>query len=234
MEKWQQFFGKGWADQLAPYLESEEFNKIGAKLRELNNTHKTVIPKNRDMFKAFYECPWERLHTVILATAPYVGKDDNGVVLADGLAFSARNSVGIPKQLETIFDAIDSEVYNYGGFHLGESNDLTNWANSGILLLNCTLTYELHNSLVCHIPIWNNFIRHIIQQINSYKDDVGFILMGNYARVHKSLITNPSFAVYECEHPSEAAYRNNKWNSNNVFKALTAYHKAINNVNLIW
>ncbi len=234
MEKWNRFFGPGWARTLNDFLSTEDFNKIGGELKRLRGEGKEIAPNNMDLFRAFRECPRERLHTVILGSVPYSGVLDNGKYVADGLAFSAKYSIICPVQLCKILRAVDEEIYDGRGWGLESTYDLTNWANQGVLLLNCSLTVQVGDSMNAHVKLWRPFIEHVIKKINEEGDCIGFILMGEWAQAYRKYLTNESFAIYECEHPMEASYRGGKWNSRGVFAALQAYHKSFNNIRIFW
>lgn len=233
LKKWQRFFGTGWTRELENFLISPAFDRIGEQIKEQQSREILIAPKQSEIFRAFKECPFERIHTVVLALAPYpemIGKE----FIADGLAFSARKSLETPMQLTKVFGAVDEEIYDNVGYHLGTSNDLSSWANQGILLLNCALTCELGENITGHINMWKPFISHVIKILNNNRDRLAFVLMGEWAQSYKDLLDNNSFAIYECPHPIEAIWNKGKWESNNVFSAVTAFHKIFNNIDIKW
>lgn len=163
----------------------------------------------------------------------YNNKTKKGELVADGIAFSSKNSETCPKSLNYILEAIDQDIYNLEGFELGKSYDLTKWANQGILLVNCGLTTTIGKA-GAHIQLWSPFINYLFNLLNLKKDNLGVILMGSHARKNKNLFTNETFKVFECEHPASAAYRGGKWNHNHVFKELTEFQKTKNNIEIKW
>lgn len=235
MDKLEGIFGKGWAEQLSPFLRSKDFDDIG-KIIQKSKVAKQLTPEPRDMFRAFRECPWEKLHTVILAGGPYISAYPDTGLVADGLAFSARTSRNTPRTLKEIIEAIDEEVYEYKPEEsfLGWDNDLSYLANQGILLLNTGITADIKKGSSSHIYAWKPFISYIIKLINHKKDKVGVILFGDYAQAYKDLFDNPSFAVFTAELPLEAIQKNKTWKSNNVFKDLTDFQKVVNQIKISW
>lgn len=236
MDKLQKIFGKEWAEELSPFLRSDEFEKIGREIKILQSKRLQITPAPKDIFRAFLECPYHKMHTILLAGGPYVGKNERDDLLADGLAFSARRSVITPNSLKVITEAIGDEVYN-GEIQesmLGWDNDLSYLANDGILLLNTGLTTVIGESSTKYISLWQPFISFVLKLINYKKDSMGVILFGDYAKAYKGFLDNPTFAVYSCEHPNESMLKNKKWDSENSFKALDNFHKSINNIHIKW
>src|SRR5687768_11632455 len=84
-------FEEGWYKKLSPFLMSNDFKMIGKYLKDLQMRGYTITPSFDDMFRAFKECPYNKLKVVILGQDPY---PQNGV--ADGIAFSARNHLFDP------------------------------------------------------------------------------------------------------------------------------------------
>lgn len=234
MEKWEKFFGRGWAETLERFLSSSEFESIGNYIRKEKAAGKLVTPDSKLIFRAFKECPWNKLHTVIMGTEPYTGRVDNTTYVADGLAFSARKCLVPPRQLKLFKEAIDKEIYQGDGTHIGESNDLTFLANQGVLLLNYSLTFGYGVKDMAHSFLWKRMMEVVIKEINDNKNEIAFILMGAKPTSLKHLITNNTFTVHSCEHPNEALWRGGKWNSGGVFKAVDAYQKVMNNIKINW
>lgn len=232
-EKLKQMFGDGWYHLLKDYLGSVSFRNIGERLYRMSKDKVEITPRFPDTFRAFKECPLNAFHSVVLGMDPYPGRVPNTVhYVADGLAFSSRNSVTCPKSLQYIFHAIDEDIYGKAGYY-PENFDLKRWANQGILLLNCALSLPMGEKAGAHIELWSDFITYVLQSINKERSGIGFILMGSYARNYKKLLTNDTFGIYECEHPSRANYTG-KWDHNKVFLGLKGYQKMMNNIDIVW
>lgn len=196
---------------------------------------KTVItPKFDDTFRAFKECKWSNLHTVLLGQDPYPGKVDATTFVADGLAFSSKNAKKCPKSLELIYNAVDQDIYMGGALHLTDTFDLVKWAKQGILLINCALTFPVGSKSAAHVNLWHPFITYVLKTINKNKETVAFGLFGAYARAYKHLLTNSSFGVFYCEHPSASLHKGGKWNHNGIFKQIDGYQKMMNNIKIDW
>jgi uracil DNA glycosylase len=59
-------FEKGWLEKLRPFLATKEFKYIGAHLLNLVSRGYPVTPKFDDMFRAFKECPYDKLKVVMI------------------------------------------------------------------------------------------------------------------------------------------------------------------------
>lgn len=235
MERLEQFLGKGWTRQLEGFFNSPEFEKIGDFVKK-EKAIRSIAPDNKDIFRAFLECPWEKLHTVIMGDLPYTDRIMGGGYIADGLAFSARKAVLTPRPLFKIFTAINSEVYKDEGYHIGNDNDLQYLANQGVLLLNCSLTVSSgdRSSDGEHRRVWKPFIEYVLKTINDHKDSIGFLILGTYPGDLAPLLTNQTFAVYTFESPQEALQRGGRWDTHNSFGAITSWHKTFNNIKIVW
>ena len=234
MSKLEEMFRNGWYPILKEHLHSESFRNLGKELKTYSNNRVEITPKFQDTFRAFQECPYSILNTIIIGTDPYPNKVSNGVYVADGLAFSSRDSKTCPRVLDYILNAIDETIYNGEGYNLTKSYDLKKWANQGVLLLNSALTLPLNRRTGEHLKIWNPFITYVLRELNLRKDNLGVILIGETAKSFKPLITNLTWGTYECEHPETVSYYGKKWNHENVFKNLNSYHKFLNNLEINW
>lgn len=226
-------FEPGWYKQLEDQLHSEGFRDIARYLMKIHKAGVETAPSFNDTFQAFKECSWSNLNTVILGMDPYPGKLKTNEYVADGLAFSSRYSTTCPKSLSYIFNAVDEDINNKSGYY-PKNYDLARWSEQGILLLNCALSFPLKEKAGAHIELWRPFIEVVLKAINERKDSVAFILMGNYAKAYRRLLTNETFAIYTCEHPSAANYHGGKWRHENVFSAVDGFHKFKNNIKIKW
>lgn len=196
---------------------------------------KEMTPRFSETFRAFKECPWHKLHTVLLGQDPYSGKISKGVYVADGLAFSSRNSTKCPKSLEHIYRAVDRDIYKGTATHLTDTFDLTKWANQGILLLNTALSFPIGQKSAAHVNLWHPFITYVLKTINQRKDCIAFGLMGSYAKAYKNLLTNETFAIYDCEHPAAVEYRlGGRWDDEGIFRSIDAFQRTFNNIKINW
>lgn len=62
----EELFEEGWWEQLSPFLHSESFKYIGKSLIYECRKLVEITPPFNITFRAFKECPWDKLHTVLL------------------------------------------------------------------------------------------------------------------------------------------------------------------------
>jgi len=200
----------GWERMLSPFINGLEFDLIMQSLVSKVNEGKRFTPKFRDVFNAFYECPYDDLKIVIVGQDPY---PQLGV--ADGIAFSCSNKGKAEKSLQYILKQTIGDYTNTGRvMYTPEECDLRRWSNQGVLLINTAFTVEI-NKIGSHYHIWKPFTKYLFENINKHKKDTVFILMGRKAEEWQTLI--PNCKTLKCSHPASAAYRGGEWDCNDVF-----------------
>jgi uracil-DNA glycosylase len=230
--KLRDLFEHDWYRKLEPFLKSPMFKDIG---KVLTACDREITPRFEDTFRAFKECPWSKLSVVIMGLDPFPGKLPDGRYIADGLAFSARDSIGCPKSLDTILDAIDQEIYNGEGYHLTQTFDLGRWARQGVLLLNSALSYPLGTPSGTHTALWHPFIRFVLQTINDDKDGVSVLALGARATdLCSHVFNNKNFQILHREHPSYANRQLRRWKSDDCFKQIDAFQVFMNKNKIKW
>lgn len=200
----------GWANKLRGFIQSSDFDKILDVLYKLREDGKRFTPPLKEVFRAFEECPVNKLKVIMIGQDPYPQ-----LGIADGLAFSCGHTLKPQPSLKNIFEAVDSTVYDN---ERREYNpDLTRWANQGVLLLNSALTCQI-DKVGSHYAIWQEFIAYTIDILNFTDTGLIFVLMGKQAQELESLI-NQSHHVIKVSHPASAAYTKTTWDCGNMFNA---------------
>lgn len=158
-----------------------------------------IYPAFSDVFRAFQVTPFEQVRVVLLGQDPY-----HGALQAHGLSFSVPNGVPAPPSLRNIVRELASDLTLSPVL----SSDLTPWAAQGVLLLNATLTVRAGQAGSHQRQGWEYFTDQVIAQVNALRDDVVFILWGNYAQQKIDLIDQQRHCVIRAVHPSPlSAYR---------------------------
>jgi len=228
MNKYDKLFGEGWARILSPFLESDDFKKIGKYLKDQVNSGKRIYPVFDDMFRAFKECPYEKLITVFLTNNAYQNQ-------MDGLAFSAKKNVSdndCPEQLTKIFEAVEQDVAR--GLYLNRNTDLTRWANQGVLLLNCDLSTEGGSKPGIHMDLWKPFIQFVITTLRNYNTGLIYCLIGQQAGHHLLGVNEECNDVYILEHPMLSIKEKRPWRHKNIFSQINIVSKLLNGTTIDW
>ena len=190
----------GWEKMLSPYINGLDFDHIMNTLVANVNRGRRFTPRFKDVFNAFYECPYDDVKVVIVGQDPYPQLGS-----ADGLAFSCSKKGKAEKSLQYILKALEDEDGDV---------DLKRWANQGVLLINTAFTVEI-NKIGSHYHIWKPFTEYLFENLNRHKKNTVFILMGKKAEEWQTLL--PNCKILKCPHPASAAYRGGVWDSKNVF-----------------
>jgi uracil-DNA glycosylase len=91
------------------------------------------------------------------------------------------------------------------GFKTPESGNLENWAKQGVLMLNSVLTVQA-NLPGSHKNFgWQHFTDAIIKLVSQQKEQVVFLLWGNYAMSKSELIDGAKHLILTAAHPSPLA-----------------------------
>lgn len=182
---------KEWDVTLKDEYTKEYFKKLGIFIKE-EYKNKIVYPEYRNIFNALRLTDYNKVKVVILGQDPYHGENE-----AHGLSFSVLAGTKRPPSLNNIFKEMKSDLnINH------TNNDLTNWAEQGVLLLNSVMTVIKDQPLSHKEKGWEIFTDTIISKLNERNMPIVFILWGNYARQKKNLITNPIHLIIEGVHPS--------------------------------
>tara|TARA_R110002051_G_scaffold294404_1_gene359675 strand:- start:2576 stop:3265 length:690 start_codon:yes stop_codon:yes gene_type:complete len=190
----------GWDLMLSPFVNGLSFDMIMQALEQNVSQGRRFTPRFKDVFNAFYECPYKDLKVVIVGQDPYPQLGS-----ADGIAFSCSNKNKAEKSLQYILKALGDEDGDV---------DLRRWSNQGVLLINTALTVEI-NKIGSHYHIWKPFTEYLFENINRHKSNTIFILMGKRAEEWQTLI--PNCKILKCSHPASAAYKGRIWDSGDVF-----------------
>ena len=87
----------GWHKMLSPFVNGLSFDLIIDYLVNTVNNGKRFTPRFKDIFNAFYECPYDKVKVVIVGQDPYPQLGS-----ADGIAFSCSRKGYAEKSLQYI------------------------------------------------------------------------------------------------------------------------------------
>ena len=203
----------GWSRIFKSFIFSSEFDDILNKLYTLSQEDKRFTPPLKQVFRAFEECPYDKLQVVIIGQDPY---PQLGV--ADGISFSCSNTNKLQPSLKFILQEVDRTVYN--GHLVSDELDLARWSNQGILMLNTALTVEV-GKIGSHYDIWKPFTAYLLDWLNNYNPGLIYVYMGKKAEDWSDLTTNTQYKFF-VKHPASAAYNGSKWDSDDIFNKISS------------
>lgn len=210
------YFEEGWYNQLSPYLDSLEFQTIGAHVA-IERSKFTVYPETPELvFRIFRECPFNSIKVCILGQDPYHDGSADGLAFSNGRWINGKHpSPSLKFILNEVFrqmsglevkamvpaqKLIDFAAKREPLLINGNPYDLTFWARQGVFLFNTALTVRKGQPL-SHAKLWEGFTKHVITTLaNRKKEDESreeglvFLLWGEKAKAYSSLIDD-SFAT---------------------------------------
>jgi len=209
-----------WKEKLAEEFDKPYFADLTAFVKE-EYKNEAVYPPPKFIFRAFDLCPFGETKVVILGQDPYHGKGQ-----ANGLCFAVGTNVPLPPSLQNIFKEMESDIgkplTNYSG-------DLSRLATQGVLLLNATLTVRARLAGSHQGKGWEEFTDAAVSLLSRERENLVFILWGNYAREKGAHIDRKKHLVIESPHPSPFSASNGFFGSKPFSKAndyLTAHGKT--------
>ena len=182
-----------WKEALSDFFETPEFAELGKAVRAEYENGK-VYPAPKNIFRAFDETPFGEVKVIILGQDPYHGHGQ-----AEGLSFSVPDGVLLPPSLKNIFKEIENDI---GIDTTMRSGNLLPWAQQGVFLLNSILTVRAKQAASHHNLGWEKFTDTVIRKLSENRENLVFMLWGNYARGKKDLIDRNKHLILEASHPS--------------------------------
>ena len=181
-----------WLSVLSSEFEQPYFVDLKSFLLE-EKRHYEVYPPGSLIFNAFACTPFYAVKVVILGQDPYHGKGQ-----AHGLSFSVPNGVKPPPSLVNMYKELRDDL----GISPSSSGNLECWAKSGVFLLNATLTVRASTPASHQGKGWERFTDKVIQTLSNERENLVFLLWGNYARAKKTLIDTQKHLILEAPHQS--------------------------------
>lgn len=182
-----------WEEALENYFEIENFKSLTEFVKKEYLTKK-VFPNPADLFKAFSLTPFGKVRVIILGQDPYHGDGQ-----AHGLSFSVPVGIRVPPSLQNIYKEIENDLGIKKDFSHG---NLEGWATEGVLLLNAVLSVVSGSPASHGKRGWEEFTDTAIKTLSDKRENLVFMLWGNFARSKKVLIDITKHLVLEAPHPS--------------------------------
>ena len=202
---------ESWKARLSPEFDQPYFAELRRFVRD-EYAAGAVYPPAAQIFRAFDECPFERVKVVILGQDPYHGPGQ-----ANGLCFAVGQDIPPPPSLQNIFKEIASDLRQ----EAPRDPDLSRWARQGVLLLNATLTVRGGAAGSHQNRGWERFTDAAVRALSTERQGLVFMLWGNYARRKGANIDRAKHLVLECAHPSPLSAHNGFFGCKHFSKANT-------------
>ncbi len=187
---------KGWRDLFVKCY--DEFPYIDKVLNEHKMKGNSIFPLMKDIFSVYSLCKPEDVRVVIIGQDPYHTIDLEGLPVANGISFSTRRGVPIPRSLSNIYKELCKEI---PGYRYPAHADLTKWVRQGVFMLNTCLTVN-KSSAGSHKTLWRNFTKETLVHLSSKNKNIIFMLWGKVAGNFVRKYVRNSGIFLETSHPS--------------------------------
>lgn len=184
---------QSWQRVLAPEFELDYMRALSEFLRKEKAAGQAVYPAENEIFNALNSTPFDSVKVVILGQDPYHGPGQS-----HGLCFSVRSGVALPPSLKNIYKELNNDL----GIAPARTGNLQCWAAQGVLLLNSVLTVQSGNAASHRGKGWERFTDRVITLLNDGRENLVFLLWGNYAQRKGAIIDRTRHLVLESVHPS--------------------------------
>ncbi len=183
-----------WKEQLKGEFSKTYFQQLTQFLKTEVLLGKKVFPPGPLIFRAFNETPFAAVKVVLLGQDPY-----HSFGQAEGLSFSVAPGQRLPPSLQNIYKELEADLgvqmpRNYGC--------LTSWAQQGVLLLNAYLTVREGEPASHSQSGWATFTDAAIRKLSEERDNLVFLLWGNFAQQKQQYIDQTKHLVLKTVHPS--------------------------------
>jgi uracil-DNA glycosylase len=214
-----------WFDVLNKVLTPEIAFEIDA-VREQYIQGKQIYPDPSKVWRAFQECPLDKLRVILLFQDPYFDKPNQ----ATGLAVEC--GVNISPSYDQILDAFqDCYPTHFNGDIM--SGKLDGWAKQGVLLLNTALTVEAGkpNS---HKQYWEKFSKKLLTELVGENPNIVIVAFGKQAEEYLKHPLIDDENVIKIVHPAYAARNKIKWDHQYFFHKVNNRLKELNQLEINW
>lgn len=182
-----------WAAALAPVAAAVA--AVEARVAAARAQGVPVAPAAPDVWRALELTPRDAVRVVLLGQDPYPTPGH-----ADGLAFSVRPGVAVPRSLRNVFRELESDL----GIAPPAGGSLVPWARQGVLLLNTALTVE-EGAAGAHARWgWRPVTDAVIDAVSARAEPSVFLLWGRHAQDCAGRIA-PRHTILAAAHPSPLA-----------------------------
>jgi len=180
-----------WDELIQSELQKPYFKDL-VEFLKVEDKQKVILPIKENRLNCLKLTPYENVKVVIIGQDPYHNYNQ-----AHGLAFSVEQGK-FPPSLRNIYKELVSDME----VEYPTTGNLSSWAEQGVLLLNTSLTVELHKPLSHQGKGWEIFTLEIVKNVNEKKTPVVFILWGAHAQKFSKFINQEKHLIIKSVHPS--------------------------------
>jgi uracil-DNA glycosylase len=180
-------------------LRSAECRAVSEQVAGRRKKGERVYPIEKNVFRAFKDCPFAKVRVVILGQDPYFNAGQ-----AIGRAFAVSEWTDVPRSLKNIFAEVKLD-YPSG---LEPNRTLESWAKQGVFLLNATLTVA-HGHPNSHASNgWKEALTiPTLKKLSAEREHLVFMLWGAHAGAFERFLDQRRHKILKASHPSPLSVR---------------------------
>lgn len=214
---------KSWKELLKDEFDKPYFAGLSKFIHDEYKSN-TIYPPPKYIFNALDSLPVDKVKVVIIGQDPYHEPGQ-----AHGLSFSVPDGIDLPPSLQNIYKELAADL----GVEPRKTGNLDRWVKEGVLLLNATLTVRAHQAGSHQNKGWEQFTDAIIHRLAETRENLVFILWGNYAQRKGAFIDTTKHLVIKSAHPSPLSAYNGFFNSK-PFSKTNQYLEAHGETPIHW
>jgi len=212
-----------WKKVLQCEFDKTYFDELSDFVKQEREEH-SIFPPAELCFAAFNKTSFENTKVVILGQDPYHNFNQ-----ANGLSFSVGKQVKMPPSLKNIFKELKTDL----NYEMPLNGNLEQWANQGVLLLNATLSVRAHKPGSHQKKGWELFTNKVIELLSLKRENIVFILWGNYAQQNQNKIDQGKHKIISSAHPSPFSARKGFFGSK-PFSKTNNYLASVGKEKINW
>lgn len=218
IDSFKQYFHPSWWVKMKPFLESEEFEEIWNKIKDLGSKGKIVYPYSK-LLKEEYP----NITNTIFKPFQFDFNELQVLIFSElSSSFTNFKTIGQILNIKDYYKVIEKSVYNGLNFSMIKRDNLDYLSSQGVMILGNSLTSEID---LPHYPIWEPMMKHVLTTINSYCRGVHIVLLGVNTHKYSKILDQKSHYVYK----SSINYDNY-----DMFNIIADRIKKNNNIIINW
>jgi uracil-DNA glycosylase len=229
-EKFKDLFHESWHKKMKPFVESSECDKIYQFLKSESLRGRRLAPLSSNVWRAFKETLFDDLNIVFLGLSPYHTFKDNAPI-ASGILMDCSITGKLQPSLIKFYEEAERQLYQGLNLHLIKDPDLSYLSKQGILMTNVSLTCE-EGKPGSHLFQWSGFTQYLLEEVLA-GTGVPIVFLGREAARYERYVA-PFTHKFVVPHPASAAYSQEDWPSDNLFKKLDKHLWDCCKVKISW
>jgi len=228
-ESFENLFGT-WAPKFKKFFDEGGFDPIYKYLKSESRRGKKILPSSENTFRCFIETPLEEMQCAMFGLSPYHSMA-GAKEIADGLLMGCSITGKLQPSLLKFYEAIEREMYREQYYI--KNPDVSYLSKQGVLMCNAALTTG-YRKAGNHIDIWEPFMKFLFEEVINITGVPVVFLGREAAKMEKYILPLYGTHVFKLSHPASAAYNDDDWKTEGVFKQVNRILKERHGAEIKW